>query len=149
MLNREYAEYLGKEKLALPQEFRRAAGGPKGFYSSGELTVVRAATQGVPLTLRTDDLPPDELIFGRSAVMQEFRQKIPKFAATNVPLLIQGESGTGKGGLARYIHSRAKFAAGPVVNVNCAALPGTLLQRERVGHGLRAVTSRRARVPGP
>jgi len=148
MLNREYAEYLGKEKLALPQEFRRAAGGPKGFYSSGELTVVRAATQGVPLTLRTDDLPPDELIFGRSAVMQEFRQKIPKFAATNVPLLIQGESGTGKGVLARYIHSRSKFAAGPFVNLNCAAIPGTLLESELFGYERGAFTGAYSSKPG-
>ena len=35
MLNRDYSEYLGKEKLALPQEFRRAAGGPKGFTPRG------------------------------------------------------------------------------------------------------------------
>ena len=87
-----------------------------------------AATHRIPLTLRMEGLPPEEVIFGRSAIMQEFRRKVQKFASTSVPLLIQGESGTGKGVLARYIHSRSSVAAGPFVNVNCAAIPGTLLE---------------------
>ena len=110
--------------------------------------MVRTAPQGVTLTLRTDDLPPEELIFGRSAAMQEFRQRIPKFAATNVPLLIQGASGTGKGVLARYIHSRSSVAAGPFVSVNCAAIPGTLLESELFGYEKGAFTGAYASKPG-
>lgn len=107
-----------------------------------------AATQRVPLTLRIDGLPPEEVIFGRSTVMQEFRQKIQKFAATSVPLLIQGESGTGKGVLARYIHSRSGVAAGPFVNVNCAAIPGSLLESELFGFEKGAFTGAYASKPG-
>ncbi|PYU22462.1 MAG: sigma-54-dependent Fis family transcriptional regulator [Acidobacteria bacterium] len=110
--------------------------------------MVRTAPQGVTLTLRTDDLPPEELIFGRSAAMQEFRQRIPKFAATNVPLLIQGASGTGKGVLARYIHSRSSVAAGPFVSVNCAAIPCTLLESELFGYEKGAFTGAYASKPG-
>ena len=110
--------------------------------------MVRTATQGVTLTLRTDDLPPEELIFGRSAAMQEFRQRITKFAATNVPLLIQGETGTGKGVLARYIHSQSSVAAGPFVSVNCAAIPGTLLESELFGYEEGAFTGAYSSKPG-
>jgi two-component system, NtrC family, response regulator AtoC len=110
--------------------------------------VVLAGTQRVPLTLHLDGLPPEEVIFGRSAAMQEFRQKIQKFAPTNVPLLIQGESGTGKGLLARYIHSRSGVASGPFVNVNCAAIPGTLLESELFGYEKGAFTGAYTTKPG-
>jgi two-component system, NtrC family, response regulator AtoC len=110
--------------------------------------VVLAATQRVPLALRMETLPPEEVIFGRSAVMQEFRQKIHKFAATSVPLLIEGESGTGKGVLARYIHSRSSVAGGPFINVNCAAIPGTLLESELFGYEKGAFTGAYASKPG-
>jgi two-component system, NtrC family, response regulator AtoC len=110
--------------------------------------VVLAGTQRVPLTLRTEGLPPEEVIFGRSAGMQEFRQKIQKFAGTNVPLLIQGESGTGKGVLARYIHSRSSVADGSFINVNCAAIPGALLESELFGYEKGAFTGAYASKPG-
>lgn len=110
--------------------------------------VVAAGTQKVPLTLRVENLPPEEIIFGRSLAMQEFRQKIHKFAATNVPLLIQGESGTGKGVLARYIHSKSSVSTGPFVNVNCAAIPGTLLESELFGYEKGAFTGAYASKPG-
>src|SRR5260370_3838550 len=80
--------------------------------------------------------------------MQEFRQKIQKFAATNVPLLIQGESGTGKGLLARYNHSRASEAIGPFVKVNWAAIPGTLLESELFGYEKGAFTGAYTSKPG-
>jgi two-component system, NtrC family, response regulator AtoC len=110
--------------------------------------VVLASTQKAPLAIRMEGLPPEDVIFGRSAAMQEFRQKIHKFAATNVPLLIQGESGTGKGVLARYIHSRSNVATGPFVNVNCAAIPGTLLESELFGYEKGAFTGAYANKPG-
>src|SRR6266436_1272342 len=105
----------------------------KSCFFGGVDEVVLATAQKVPLMLLIDYLPPEEVVFGRSAIMQEFRQKIQKFAATSVPLLIQGQSGTGKGVLARYIHSRSAVAAGPFVNVTCAAIPGTLLESELFG----------------
>jgi two-component system response regulator AtoC len=110
--------------------------------------VVLAATHRIPLTLRMEGLPPEEVIFGRSAIMQEFRRKVQKFASTSVPLLIQGESGTGKGVLARYIHSRSSVAAGPFVNVNCAAIPGTLLESELFGFEKGAFTGAYVSKPG-
>ena len=110
--------------------------------------MVLATAQRVPLMLQIDDLPTEEVIFGRSAIMQEFRQKIQKFAATSLPLLIQGQSGTGKGVLARYIHSRSAVAAGPFVKVTCAAIPGTLLESELFGYEKGSFTDAYATKPG-
>ena len=110
--------------------------------------MVLASAQKIPATLRMDGLPPEEVIFGRSPLMQEFRQKIQKFAATCVPLLIEGESGTGKGVLARYIHARSSVAVGPFVSVNCAAIPGSLLESELFGYEKGAFTGAYSNKPG-
>jgi len=110
--------------------------------------VALAGAQRVSFTLRLEDFPPEEVIFGSSALMQICHQKIQKFAATGVPLLIQGESGTGKGVLARYIHSRSAVAEGPFVNVNCAAIPGPLLESELFGYEKGAFTGAYTSKPG-
>ncbi len=120
----------------------------KSCFFGGVDEVVLATAQKVPLMLRIDYLPPEEVVFGRSAIMQEFRQKIQKFAATSVPLLIQGQSGTGKGVLARYIHSRSAVAAGPFVSVSCAAIPGSLLESELFGYEKGSFTGAYANKPG-
>ncbi len=59
-------------------------------------------------------LPPDEVIFGRSGAMISIRQKVQKVLGTDVPILIEGENGTGKGLLAHYriIHRCAYIKAG-------------------------------------
>jgi two-component system, NtrC family, response regulator AtoC len=107
-----------------------------------------ASTQRALTTARIDDLPPDALIFGRSAGMQLVREKVDKVAATTVPVLIQGDSGTGKGVLAVYIHSRSAVASGPFVKVNCAAIPGPLLESELFGYEKGAFTGAYADKPG-
>ncbi len=97
---------------------------------------------------RGSDLPPEQTIFGRSAGMQVIRQKIEKIAAANVPVLIQGDSGAGKGVLARYIHSRSSTPTGPFIKVNCAAIPGSLLESELFGSEKGAFTGAYATKPG-
>jgi len=79
-------------------------------------------------------LPPEELIFGRSPAMRVVQQKALKVAATTVPVLILGGAGTGKEVLARWIHQQSPLRAGPYVRVNCAAIPGTLLESELFGY---------------
>jgi two-component system, NtrC family, response regulator AtoC len=123
-------------------------GGVRSSVLGEWIKVVVVGAQKVPLAVRMEGLPPEEIIFGRSALMQDFRQKIHKFAATSVPLLIQGESGTGKGVLARYIHSRSNVASGPFVSVNCAAIPGTLLESELFGYEKGAFTGAYSAKPG-
>lgn len=94
------------------------------------------------------DLPPSSVIFGRSPAMQAVRRKVEKVAATNVPVLIQGESGTGKEVLGRLIHALSPWNAGAVVKVNCAAIPGTLLESELFGYEEGAFTGAYSSKPG-
>jgi two-component system, NtrC family, response regulator AtoC len=93
-------------------------------------------------------LPPEEIIFGRSAVMIPIRQRVQKILRTNVPILIHGANGTGKGLLAQYIHSRSTFSSGAFVKVNCAAIPSNLLESELFGYEKGAFTDAHTSKPG-
>jgi two-component system response regulator AtoC len=99
-------------------------------------------------TAEPNGLPPEDIIFGRSAAMQPIRHMVEKIVATNVPVLIHGENGTGKGLLASYIHSRSKFSSGAFVKVNCAAIPGALLESELFGYEKGAFTDAHTSRPG-
>ncbi|MBI4550633.1 MAG: sigma-54-dependent Fis family transcriptional regulator [Candidatus Latescibacteria bacterium] len=79
-------------------------------------------------------------IVGRSASMRQIADLMAKVAGTTVTVLIQGESGTGKELIARAIHAASGRAGGPYVVVNCAALPGELIESELFGHGRGAFT---------
>ncbi len=93
-------------------------------------------------------LPPEEIIFGRSTAMMPIRQRVQKILQTDVPVLIQGASGTGKGLLAQYIHSRSTVSPGAFVKVNCAAIPGNLLESELFGYEKGAFTDALTSKPG-
>jgi two-component system response regulator AtoC len=110
--------------------------------------LVSSGLQKPSLSARDEDLPSEQVIFGRSAAMKVIRHKIAKIAATSVPVLIQGDSGTGKGVVARYIHSRSAVATGTFVKVNCAAIPGTLLESELFGYEKGAFTGANATRAG-
>jgi len=68
-----------------------------------------------------------------SPVMVKVLEIARRAARSTASVLITGESGTGKGALARWIHDRGPRAAGPFVHVNCAALPGSLVEAELFG----------------
>lgn len=94
------------------------------------------------------DVPADgELIF-RSRAMQEVMATVDKVAAGDVAVLITGESGTGKGLVARAIHRCSKRAEETFVHVNLGALPETLLESELFGHVRGAFTDARADKAG-
>jgi two-component system response regulator AtoC len=97
---------------------------------------------------RAARFPPVSIIFGHSAIMQSVRQKIDKSASSGVPILIQGDSGTGKGLLALFIHSISAQPHTPFIKVNCAAIPGTLLESEMFGYEKGAFTGAQAVKPG-
>ncbi len=96
----------------------------------------------------TNGLPPEEVMFGHSEAMQAIRQRVEKLAGANIPVLIQGESGTGKELIARMIHYRSPWASGPLVKVNCPAIPGTLLESELFGYEKGAFTGANGSKPG-
>jgi len=76
------------------------------------------------------------------------RQKIEKVSGADVPVLIQGESGTGKEVIARMVHRRSRRAQGPFIKVNCAAIPGTLLESELFGYEKGSFTGALVSKPG-
>ena len=94
------------------------------------------------------EIPPDNIIFGHSEVMQAVRSRLGKVAAANVPVLITGESGTGKDIIARLIHGLSPWKTGPYVKVNCPAIPGTLLESELFGYERGAFTGAVGSKPG-
>jgi len=99
-------------------------------------------------TMGGNDLPPDDIYFGQTPGMQAIRQKIEKITNTDVPILIEGENGTGKELLARQIHARSIWSKGAFVKVNCAAIPGPLLESELFGYEKGAFTGANSSKPG-
>jgi two-component system response regulator HydG len=73
-------------------------------------------------------------LIGESAAMQRLFELIGRIARSDAPVLITGETGTGKGAVARALHGESARRSGPFVHVNCAALPEPLLESELFGH---------------
>src|SRR6478609_9794538 len=94
------------------------------------------------------EIPPEAVVFGQSELMQALRSRLDKVASANVPVLIHGESGTGKDIIARLVHARSPWRSGPFVTVNCPAIPGTLLESELFGYEKGAFTGAYGSKPG-
>lgn len=78
---------------------------------------------------------------GESAAMMKIRDTIDKVAGTDARILITGENGVGKELVARWIHEKSGRSSGPMVEVNCAAIPGELIESELFGHEKGSFTS--------
>jgi two-component system response regulator AtoC len=78
-------------------------------------------------------LPPEITIFGRSKVMRAVRETVDKVAETNLPILISGQSGTGKEVIAKFIHCRSPWREAPFVKVSCPDLRAQLLENDHFG----------------
>jgi len=87
-------------------------------------------------------------MLGDSAPMRELRTRIEKFAPVDVPVLITGETGTGKEVAARVVHQRSSRRGQPFVAINCGALPANLVQSELFGHERGSFTGANARKIG-
>jgi len=87
-------------------------------------------------------------LLGASPAMQEIYRLIELAAPSPAPVLVLGETGTGKELVARTIHDMSQRAKGPFIAVNCSAIPETLLESELFGHEKGAFTGALARRPG-
>src|SRR5580658_10868301 len=90
----------------------------------------------------------EEEIVGHSVALQQVLNQVGIVAKTDSMTLIQGETGTGKEVIARAIHNQSLRSRGPFVKLNCAAIPGTLLESELFGHERGAFTGAVAQTTG-
>lgn len=80
-------------------------------------------------------------MIGESTPIHKIRETIDKVAPTDARILITGENGVGKELVARWVHEKSNRAAGPLIEVNCAAIPGELIESELFGHEKGSFTS--------
>ncbi|HEU4401960.1 MAG TPA: sigma-54 dependent transcriptional regulator [Candidatus Polarisedimenticolia bacterium] len=84
----------------------------------------------------------------RSAIMERLLETARRVAQSEASVLLSGESGTGKGMLARFLHDASPRHAGPFVTITCANIPGELLESELFGHEKGAFTGATERRAG-
>jgi len=92
--------------------------------------------------------PNKPILVGRSPALMQLKHHLDVIARSEGTVLISGESGTGKELVARYIHHASARRARPLVTVNCAAFPDTLLEAELYGHERGAFTGASSRREG-
>jgi DNA-binding NtrC family response regulator len=99
------------------------------------------ATRRELFALKRADSADLERLPGVSPAIQQLNQLLAQVASAPSPVLIEGESGTGKGVLAKLIHNRSPRARAPFVDLNCAGLSKELLESELFGHERGAFTN--------
>ena len=126
----------------------------KPFEPSEMLRTIDKALEGLRLMNNAVALgcdapaPAGDAIIGRCSVMQEMFKAIGRVAETNASVLIRGESGTGKELVARTVYQHSLRHDAPLMVVNCAAIPETLLESELFGYEKGAFTGAVARRIG-
>jgi Nif-specific regulatory protein len=116
----------------------------------GELEAARQTLKEENESLRREILSSHNLgsLIGRSRSIAELKAMLEKVAQSPSTVLIRGESGTGKGLVARIIHAISPRRQAPFIHFNCAALPETLVESELFGHEKGAFTGAAGQKPG-
>ena len=86
------------------------------------------------------ELPPMSVLFGKSSMMAVARDKLERIADTTVPVLLQGECGTGKDIFAKLLHARSNRSKCAWIKVTCPAIPHSLIESELFGYEKGAFT---------
>lgn len=107
---------------------------------AAEKRIDSLTSQAEYLREETKALHNFESIVGRSAAILCVLRDVSQVAETDATVLIQGETGTGKELVARAIHAAGRRRGKPLIKVNCAALPATLIESELFGHEKGAFT---------
>ncbi len=109
------------------------------------LITLRNATEKQDLVAQTKVLKRKvskvQEMVGLSGPIEKIKDTIEKVAPTDARVLITGENGVGKELVARWIHEKSNRNSGPMVEVNCAAIPGELIESELFGHEKGSFTS--------
>ena len=113
-----------------------------------DVQVSSKETDGDSTTEFADDGEGEAAFVVASRQMMQIRNLVEQVAATDVTVLLWGESGVGKEIIARHIHSRSPRAHRPFLKVNCAALPAELLESELFGYEAGAFTGAHKAKPG-
>jgi two-component system response regulator AtoC len=118
--------------IAKPFELEEVTVAIERFFERRDLSdqVVRLLVEG----------NRDEILIGDSPAMQDIYKVVGRVARSDATVLVSGETGTGKELVATVIHRNSTYSAGPLIKVNCAALPETLLESELFGHEKGAFT---------
>ena len=120
----------------------------KPFSNDDFIEVVRRASEKRRLTLENRNLrlelaaqnAPGPRIIGNTPGIHRLRQALLHVADTGADILIQGETGTGKEMVARYIHEHSQRRSHPFVAINCGAVPDSIMESELFGHEKGAFT---------
>ncbi len=107
---------------------------------------VRREAASLKTTLRATWIPRG--FVGQSPAIRQVLDVVRRLAPTEAPVLLTGETGTGKGEIAKVLHAESPRAKAPFVKVNCAALPENLLESELFGHSKGAFTGATSDRPG-
>lgn len=127
-----------------------AAGAPPVAEPSRAPCGALGGEAGVPAQRDDEASGPavGEIVWGESERMCALRDRVERGAASDAAVLLTGETGTGKGEVARLIHRLSPRAAGRLVHVDCAALSPQIIESELFGHERGAFTGAAARRPG-
>jgi DNA-binding NtrC family response regulator len=123
--------------LEKPPDLNRLLVTVRGALDRGQL---RVENKRLRQTVRDDAAAELTPIVGDSAPIAQIKATIERVAPTEARLLITGEPGTGKELVARWVHAKSQRADGPLVEVNCAAIPSELIESELFGHEKGAFT---------
>ncbi|HBL31233.1 MAG TPA: Fis family transcriptional regulator [Acidobacteria bacterium] len=120
----------------------------KPFTRERLLRSIRNALEHHALQREVATLKGEPEILGGSPAIVALRERIGRAAATEARVLIIGESGTGKELVASALHRQSRRAQRPFIKINCAAIPGPLIEGEIFGHARGAFTDAKVAKPG-
>ena len=128
-----FSDHDVRKAQGLLEPFRLALENDRRFHELARLReAVEADNRALRSRLERQDIV--ETIVGGDSGLREVTERIAQVAVTDVPVLVLGETGTGKEVVARAIHARSERAKGPIVCVNCGAIPPGLVDSELFGH---------------
>ena len=123
--------------LEKPPDLQRLLVTVRGALDRGQLVVENKRTKQLVRDVASSSLTP---IVGESPAIGRIKSTVERVAPTEARVLITGEPGTGKELVARWVHAQSHRSDGPLVEVNCAAIPSELIESELFGHEKGAFT---------